>query len=1810
MNSINLINTQSDIEEHPDGAMIEADKIASTQQKNQDFKRAQEMPSIPLSSGISMPELDESPQPNPAPDIDPSAQEVDKPQITNELPQSPTEPTTSVAEQAIVPRSKQEHWQRILNANLDSIPAELREQAGANDPSLSAEEQDQQLYCSINRSWVVDHLDKPKEEVLARWPAIRAELSKEEKVGEDEQDIYYALSEKQQRDDLSEVYRSSYQSSLLDKQSNSSPRPTSEQAQQLSKQAQAEALEARQRFAPLASDIATGIQALLSPERNMLSYPEDVASSLPILRNAAKQLNQMDKRERSAVYQLALKQHQATKPSREPESLMSKASRSFRRSNFNIGLDMGQTLAYISASTLDSMGDGLDDLLGSDMQGAAQKIDKRARILKELSDLAQHQADPIELPEGAGLPEQIALDIAASTPQAILGFGGGIGFGSLAFSAVGASIAEARKRSPEGDIQLQTAAGLMGGAIQAGIYMGMGSIGRRVIERSISNFSRASATGIKGYSIAALETAGAITAENAKLLLAGKAATSVDLALQELASRCDSTASNIDWSSYGNQMLDIELNMREAAANLPFILIGSGRVALRHFRDPAGIVAQHDQLRHFGLKEPQIKQITKESHIDRQGEQLQLALRGSKRWSGAGFLKEAIAALRLLNTDYFKAFNDPNTVCSFLRLPSSDANIKRKEAKFADIEQEAILSELGRKHGADPHKFRMANALQIRDLWWQKANLDRHIPENIREQSPAQKQGYIEKELDNHRKIYLKEILSGSDVVPKRMQRISRYSPLAEAERQALLRDRSAELKDLSYQYLLNISPLETLTKTSDSSKAIQSRTEKKRRFLLMRTARAVMKMNMGMNREEALSDIESGMYQHYRHERNNYDSPSWLQKTSPNKLNQLCQYAAYSAKEMTKTGLPPEYFQAMRITLGLQANANLLYELIPMTDDYVAALAEGMSPLQASSHILMRELELDAKEFKDYPIERITQSATAEDIQKLDADLAPKFETYCQLTGTGMNHAEAEDGSSLWRIATPDGGHSHWHDSEAKVIRELFLRYGHIFRPIGEGSNPELLSTLNEGSFKLEPFVPNHEPEFSGFDHLCMEAMQSMHQQATMRQEGLQRHRLKYRIGRIISQSILDMPIEHPKQKSRSKDRIKNHGNLLMDEISINTPFGLVKARSAAHWQQLLDAGMIEPQNAANFLISSKTLNAQEAQDILDTKKASPKRAGWQYFFPGALDHKIDERRRNQKLAHALGTLSADYFGAHIEHQQAPYAVKQWIRSIPLCPPEPAYKELAKVNLGYKRSNVQRWCNRQTAQFLQQRAPRWQELREIKESIQSLDLAAEFSRGIGESPERIQERAWSHYISQGRGDYTPRAELWQLLCEPLPSWRKLSEEAQLLLSESLSEQHKLRAQATQPMDVEQQVSNLDAVLNDYPNLMLYHHDPRRPELIMKLELSGLPELDIHKEPQQEVRVWQEPVEMDDGYKIRHLNQLPVEMRDDPRVMPAIHFVSSLRSLSINRPQASAEGIWYRGDVYGHKHQNIAGTDEAWRPRPALNPIMDALRIINERIEASGSTTLEIGGTRFSATPEELDMQRAEHVSIYRDPHNESNILRLMPGDPLNLHKEAQRPHVVHQRNGVYFIKNRAIRQPEELIDSLQPFEYYQFYHLREHNENTRQELGVAMPRLLLDSIIQPSISENIDNPDALQLEELLLRVAEDSGLAHEIQQRGIDELTPPQLGLLKLIQQMIILEYGDRSPQHRNKWDELCQELHSNPTRVRRMALAITDLQEKYQFASDRLIKQLIREGKMEDKKKPGRTPHSINGRQMRAGI
>ena len=101
---------------------------------------------------------------------------------------------------------KDTYWKSVLTGNPATVPTEVSDRCGANDAGLSPEQREYRLCSTINRSWMSDHSEHSRRELMVNWGKYRAELAKELGVADDEREVFVALSVRERDADRRETH--------------------------------------------------------------------------------------------------------------------------------------------------------------------------------------------------------------------------------------------------------------------------------------------------------------------------------------------------------------------------------------------------------------------------------------------------------------------------------------------------------------------------------------------------------------------------------------------------------------------------------------------------------------------------------------------------------------------------------------------------------------------------------------------------------------------------------------------------------------------------------------------------------------------------------------------------------------------------------------------------------------------------------------------------------------------------------------------------------------------------------------------------------------------------------------------------------------------------------------------------------------------------------------------------------------------------------------------------------------------------------------------------------------------------------------------------------------------------------------------------------------------------------------------------------------------------------------------------------------------------------------------------------------------
>lgn len=1649
-----------------------------------------------------------------------------------------------------------QYWNRILTADPDTIPQDIRTAAGAEDESQPPEEREYHLLRTVNRSWAADHLGYSREAVSADWGKIRDELADNLGVAGNEQEVFTSLSLQAQEAPRRELARSVYEKEYLRVLENAdSPQPV--ETEELSRD-DASRLEEIRRMARAAAEAdreeclqhADALQHVVQTFSQMERGPVQQARALwnsPQFLQSIDELSELSQEKRALLYRVVQAEWKKNGFAPQPEALPVAMLHSLVRGGVNMSLNIGQAIGNAAVAQLGQLGESLG---AESLSRFSERQDKRLRVLEELRRVVQQEVIPVHLGEDASFAEELLVDMSGAVPGVALAFAGVPGVSVLAASSAGASVADARQRAPEGSQKLQTAAGCLAGAAQAAIFKGMSGLGQRLISRTINRFADSVGQGMKKYALAALQSGAQFTQETVNMLLAGKAAQAAELGLQELAARADETASNIDWTAFGDNLTDVETNIREAAMNLPFVLIAGGKAALHHFRSPSAVLGDGHRLDDWGVTPEMKERVMQAPTLQQQNELLREALRNSKRWSGAGFLSEVAAkSLRLLQTKDLHLFDNEQVVAEFLSHPGERSVLSGVLAKGG---------EAGNTAAAQEHAHLIPRkSLPAGKAPWLGALMNGWIA----------KAGKFAAQwrIDNKLKLTETESQRHRDLSPALRQK-GYYLPQAERVRRGLLAELVHSVEQLSYRFLLNTYTIDTLNRSYASEKKALERTEKIRTQIPGLVARAVLQSAMDGHYASANETIKNYFRDFYLNRRYNTIREPWLQKTTNEQIREIAAFADAPARVLRR--YPAEAREMRMQYLDLTSAVRELAELIPHMEDFHTLLSRGHSPLGAYAGILEREFSLaaDSPDWKPEGWDAALNHPTDEALRLTTAANMRKMELYTQLTGREPERVSAASGAEWWRIRRPDGTPTRWHESDGQVANDMAYIYNlRMGMPYAKDLYAERLrENMRLDGLAFADVLPQQRRRFSTHDALAAIALEHLHEQwlgrASEMPLGVSYHRR--RIYDVTAKRQYDgvASFLYPGEKSTRP----NH--YLLDPKRTVNPLNLIFARARVYWQRMLDSGACSAAEVADFLVSQGEISQQRKQELLhmpevkhrlyhlpEVKKMKRKR---QHRYVRALRELLFQRDTadmRAALSEAMSYFSTKCLVADMERSSLPDSVKEWIAATPFRVPD-TRKAVDRPGLitggadttAYPRNSDEfliRWMNDRASEYLQSNGEGIAALR-MKLRDENSDLRqSPFYNPIRElwEPSEMQrkEQCWSYLLSGDKHFRHAGQELWNLLRLPKRAWERLPEQQQDLLRGDLlpvvQEHPAPGVNPTDPNALEQSLTQLELLLEEIPQLHDYALNLRNPSEMMRLQLDSqiVPDHSgLHAGVIARDELLRQVPELQPGGTMEAA-QLPEELAEDARVMPALHLLTALRHQVMDYPAVTPEGITWRNRFYGGKTgERPNGVSEEWAAEKPLSGLLDTLQNLENGLEGKPTALL---GEVIEPLSTELDMSPLQHVTVYRNSRYPAVRLRLMPGDFASASLCRRRPYVVHSLAGAPLGNKSGWGLQDNVSKVYQDLVRFDSNMERLHFDERIHKAGAffAMVFNQLQTRLMDAETLRLGRDADLSNREIIMHLAQDSGYSDKLAGVDIGTLSPDELVTLSLFRHLLAYEYG-----------------------------------------------------------------------------
>lgn len=1630
-------------------------------------------------------------------------------EIAEAEPASPMDAPLAPAEEKPAPAEAQEeekrrtamevYWKTALTGNPDSIPDSFRSRVGGDDLNSPSGETEYDLLQAVNRSWYADHSELSRERIAAEWPRIRAELSEQYGVADDEREVFTALSlapqEEERREAALKAYDEAYLEALLGKEpEKKSPWEEEENPwKNVQQQAREEGTAMRREVLSSAQNLTALFSAYYSMEKGA---PWEVFARLwdaPEVVGLCNRMVEMEPQKRKALYEVALDEmKKAGRMPADSENLYIAFRRAMARGLVNVDMGLVQCAGNLTAAAAN-----LAARWGNFEQAGkiAHSTDEYLRLMEELRIMAQEKANPLHL-ENESVARMLFLDAAEATPAALVGImGGGAGMALTTASGFGSNMAEVRSRAEKGDISLQTAAGLVGMGAQLGTSQLWTRTGGKLFENMMNGFARKYMAGMNGsFTLKALAGGGNMSREMLGNMVENRTGRGMDLLVQEGASRLEGVASNIDWEGYGSEWNSMELNMRDAARTLPYLLIGSGRASLHHFRDPHAIVADGAALTQWGVPEETQRRLMNERDPRKQNRLLYDALHNGTRWGGLGFLESAAQSLRLLHTDDFQPFREREAVRDFLQLPAETEAERARVLSLGSPSDPAYVKEMIRKHSGgseirDPKKA--MPFLLMTEVWTQRA-----YPKDL----PAYP--------------------TWKELAPPALTKIGDNSPATEKARAEALNKTVRYLDALTYRLLLNSTSYGTLTFSGRKPAEVGAEMDALRHKLIGKVAESVLARAGGASQEAADQIYGRFITDYYGKMRFSSSADSWIRFTPPRYLSNVHNRALTTRLMRRGANMPrtahPELYHAYWVVQGLHHSVQALVNLLPHQADFRTALSRGMSPQEAYAHLLYRELDTRLPQSDWFP-RRMAEDVT--DHAAVHAENQKMVENYTRLTGTAPESREGDDGRTYWRIRKPDKHYTRWHDSLENCINDVAADSRVRFLPLGGDMGAEMVAAHDEqGRYDAARLGMNTPHAYSYYDRLSAQATGDM---IRFWQEDAARA--------VPGASVEMYRVQTGHREDTTHPQLREHperpGTWQIDARGVRSPLGLLRGRFDAFWRNQLSSGWLSADEATDFLLRRGVIDEKRHQEIeKEGRRVINRNLGMvtpERFFSNTHHNLpvpyINTAGKQGLLARHLADYTTSYFLSHLNEMPLPDSAREWFGLTPFRLQYELYDGTTRAHRGKNDAEqAEKWAHRRAAEVMEQEIAKAEQMRVAEQGESPLKADPLFpllKQAIFPAPSRSAEQGWAYSLGGANALLRLRPEAWNLMQEPVRGWSLLAYPMQQRLHKMLQGGAPLPEGEALP--VPKALAELDDVLRQYPELHKYELYPGDDSRVVRMDIPEPPHGVGYRRFDS---VYDHPTHEGDnmlygGFRLQEAGDLPDFFRTDERVMPALHTLGNLRRAVHEFPYADALGVWWNGERYGGKDgKKLVGMDDTWY---AAEP-MDNIRRIFREMPEDGSPVMTFDKDISFGRREPLPDDAFLSTTVYRSPIYPLSQVRLMPGERAATFPVSREPYVTHSFIAAPMDQGMLVPNDGEHNFFLTPLEEFRGDVTRElighmagwwGKQTVESALAELMHRTESPELLEQSNSFELTN------REVLMQLTEDCRFSASLEGRAPHEL-------------------------------------------------------------------------------------------------
>ena len=1655
---------------------------------------------LPEEAEVPAEELEQPEAPTLPPAEEPAAPEP--PDAAPDMPQEAAEPAGEDAlppaqtEAPIAPTSirKKRYWRSLLTGNPATVPAEVRRQSGADEWELSDEQREYRMLHVINKSWAADHLPRTQEQIHAEWPKERAALARRFGVRNNEREVFMALSQ-----DAADEPRRTAAVSICEKSflagldgeiapdiidiTETLSEEDAEKAGTLADESFARGQEKRKQLIGTAEQLVRGLKFYSSIEDEVMGLPRMIMS-MPDLVRAADKLTFLTEEDQNTVLYLAAGMVKAEQ-GEEPPGLATRAARAMRRGVLHMGTGAIQAAGNMNVAFLHRISKMFKS---AELNRLADEADGFLQMLEKLRRFSQEDLRPLVLEEEKNKAASYFITAAEAVPSAILSCCGGAGLAVLTMGSVGDSVASARARSPQSQQELQFYAGALAGALQAGLYMNLNRLGGNLLSQSIGRLSQAS--GMPAYTMGTLGALGGVMGEGGKLMAAGKISQGLDMGLQEAASELSDAESNIDWKLFGDNMMDIEANMHEAAALLPVLLLSSGHVGLQHFRSPRAILGDGGILRECGLSEEQVESIKAEPSIERQSDMIRDAFRDSVLWSTPFFLGKVNRAMQLLNGANSKPFEDADVVADFLKLPPK----QRKQLQESQLVNDLI----------EPQKKpRFTEALRLWGRWWNAARMNKG-PNGLKNMP---------------------------DVVEKdaRLQ----MSNNIKADPGSTMFD---DLNALTYKFLLNYYTVDTLMKDSKSMAEWEKSGEIRRGDLLKHAALAVLRRGPGEQTWEGYDENAILTPEEQQHH------PGLKAIGRNSKAGAMLNRLMRATGEKQSRNIYPDgdaFAKEFRESVDKIATA------IPDMEDFQTALSRGLAPDEAYAHVLAHELNLPADELlstyrqaENIEVSRPNQKSYQETCKNL-------FKVYSNITGVQVESETGSDGQTYYRVRRPDGRYTRWHEKEEYAIYDVA---GLAFMKSMKRNKWGSLSERLDMSAKSRAFDFTRADErntMTEYDHLCVKAMEDLDKMwksvDTTCQPGARSMYYRKYLRGFADQAKDDgvTPL------LRVEDT--TGGEYTMDDMSVNTPVAMIQARFYVYWRRMVDSRLVQLVDIAGYLDEHQYSSWRTYQNPFGGKKTDSKEmlpssiVKHNVEIKDARRHFFNTRSNADDMCGMMAEYCTERFLATLQERDVPESMKVWLATLPFTitkrPENRGKGSRSKIvrrdNQDIDERELTVWANHKVAYKLKSMSTRLKQARENRVDTEYDELMDPLIEDLfGENDYLKSERAWLFKLGGEEAVQNISPACWNLLHSPYYAWYSLdTPEGELVraeLDKTLRNIPNLvhMADVAEADLVEYSLKYLHRVLGNNPEL---HHfsritgwDNSLKRITTEKNVAGII-------PEEEALSMRSTAKVETEHENGKISQM---LNNNTETMLSLQILDTLRNMAVSMPHASSAGVMWKNKIYGYNGIAPAGLEADFEVKPPLLPLYDMMRSLNDR-KLMGENPVMVGGEEL------LDLQFDDDMTplmlgntVYQNRNIPAERCRLMLGNMDSVDEMLRLPYLVCNRHGVYLNESQAVnKMADPMRDVVVPLQSFGLPLERVYPSNganwavnvLRKNIQNTL-NLAADAYKRGGLHEN----ERARMMEYIMRLGEDSGFSDKVGTMKPEEMSLGDVRLFNMLRDMM----------------------------------------------------------------------------------